>query len=135
MLRIGVDSGGDPRPGDPGDVGVRGSGERVELQEVPGDGEPENAADDERGPQVGILAAHGAAQVGDPLVQERAHRLGRLRRGEHGAHEGPGLRGQGREPDVENVVQMRLHLARARVVELDGDGEKGGLRAVVLHHQ
>ena len=69
----GVDSGGDPRAGDAGDVGVGGAGERVELQEVPGDGEPEDAADDERGPQVGVVAAHGAAQVGDPLVEERAH--------------------------------------------------------------
>jgi hypothetical protein len=126
-LRIGVDSGGDPGPG-----GLR---ERVELQEVPGDGEPENAADDERGPQVGVLAAHGAAQVGDPLVQERAHRLGRLRGGEHGPDEGPGLRGQRPEPNVEHVVQMRLYLARTRVIELDGDREEGGLRSVVLHDQ
>jgi DICT domain-containing protein len=68
-----VDAGGDPGPGHPGDLGVGGAGERVELEEVPGDGEPEDAADDQRGPQVGVLAAHGPAQVGHPLVQERAH--------------------------------------------------------------
>lgn|SRR5487761_54572 len=41
LLGGGVDSGGDPWPGDAGDVGVGGVNERVELQEVPGDGEPE----------------------------------------------------------------------------------------------
>jgi hypothetical protein len=44
----GIDSGGDPRPGDAGDIGFGGAGERVKLQEVPGDGEPEDAADDQR---------------------------------------------------------------------------------------
>jgi MerR family transcriptional regulator, light-induced transcriptional regulator len=68
-----VDAGGDPGPGDAGDVGVGGGGERVELDEVPGDGEPEDAADDQRGAQVRVLATHGPAQVGHPLVQERAH--------------------------------------------------------------
>src|SRR5487761_1326366 len=38
LLGGGVDSGGDPWPGD---AGVGGVNERVELQEVPGDGEPE----------------------------------------------------------------------------------------------
>ncbi|WSY37629.1 hypothetical protein OG948_02790 [Embleya sp. NBC_00888] len=56
-----------------GDVGVGGNGERVELEEVAGDGESEDAADDQRCPQFGVLAGHGSAQVGDPLVQERAH--------------------------------------------------------------
>jgi hypothetical protein len=83
---------------------------------VPGDGEPEDAADDERGPQVGIVAAHGAAQVGDPLVEERAHRAGRLRCGEHGPDESLGLRWQRCEPDVQHVVQMCLDLAWARFV-------------------
>ena len=32
-----VYTGRDPRPADAGDVGVRGAGERVERQEVPGD--------------------------------------------------------------------------------------------------
>src|ERR1019366_4626746 len=44
LLGGGVDSGGDPWPGDAGDVGVGGVDERVELQEVSGDGEPEDAA-------------------------------------------------------------------------------------------
>jgi DICT domain-containing protein len=37
-----VDAGGDPGPGDAGDVGVGGAHECVELEEVPGDGEPED---------------------------------------------------------------------------------------------
>src|SRR5271165_6229150 len=131
----GVDSGGDPWPGDAGYVGVGGAGERVELQEVPGDGEPEDAADDQRCAQAGILAAHGATQVGDPLVQERAHRGCCLWCGEHGPHESLGLRGQGPEPDVQDVVQMGLNLVRSGFPQLDGDGEEGGLRSVVLHDQ
>src|SRR5689334_15813235 len=63
MFRGGVDSGGDPWPGHTGDVGVRGAGERVELQEVPGDGEPEDAADDERCAQVGVVEAMDAAGI------------------------------------------------------------------------
>jgi hypothetical protein len=102
---------------------------------MPGDGEPEDAADDQRSPQVGIVAAHGAAQVGDPLVEERAHRVGCLRCGEHGPDQSPGLRGQLREPDVQHVVQMGLDLTRVRFIQLDGQGEQGGLRSVVLHDQ
>jgi hypothetical protein len=102
---------------------------------VPGDGEPEDAADDQRCAQVGIVAAHGAAQVGDPLVQERAHRGCCLGCGEHGPHQSLGLRGQGGEPDVQDVVQMGPDLVRGGVLQLDGAVEEGGLRPVVLHHQ
>jgi len=102
---------------------------------VPGDGESEDAADDERGPQVGIVAAHGAAQVGDALVEERAHGVSGLRCGEHRPDESLGLRGQVRDPDVQHVVQMGLNLAGIGFAELDGDGEEGGLRSVMLHDQ
>jgi len=105
--------GSNPRAGDAGDVGVGGAGERVELQEVPGDDEPEDAADGQRGPQVRVVAAHGAAQVGGPLVEEGAHLGCCFRCGEHRPDEGPGLRRQGREPDVQHVVQVGLDLAGA----------------------
>jgi len=105
--------GSNPRAGDAGDVRVGGAGERVELQEVPGDDEPEDAADGQRGPQVRVVAAHGAAQVGGPLVEEGAHLGCCFRCGEHRPDEGPGLRRQGREPDVQHVVQVGLDLAGA----------------------
>jgi len=125
--------GGDPRAGDAGDFRRRGAGERVELQEVPGDDEPEDAADGQRGPQSASSPLMARLSCG-PLVQECAHlaaasgavSIDRTRPWSPAA----GQRA-GRPARHAGGPRSRQGL----LPQLDGAVEEGGLRPVVLHHQ
>jgi hypothetical protein len=66
----GVDFDRDPGAGDAGDVGVGGVGEGVELQEVAGDGEAENAAT-----QLGHVGAMVHGGTVSCTLDDSAYRL------------------------------------------------------------
>jgi hypothetical protein len=81
----------DRRVDDRGEPGGSGTGqfvvgclrEGVQLEEVPGDGEAEDAADGKGRAEFGVWAAGAAGEVGDAFVQVRLHRLGCLGDGQH----------------------------------------------------
>ncbi len=78
-----VDDRGEPGGGGTGQFVVGGLREGVKLEEVPGDGEAEDAADGEGRAEFGVRAAGAAGEVGDAFVQVRLHRLGRLWDSQH----------------------------------------------------
>src|SRR6201996_1454018 len=101
---VAAEGGGEPGPQDGLDLLGRDLGaERVELEEVAGDGQPEDAAHGQRRPQLGVVTVAGPGQVGDPLVQEVAHGAGLLPRGAHRPDQRAGFGRWLAQPDVEDV--------------------------------